>query len=297
MQTTAVQYKLIKKIKDERFDEELIHQYALILNVGTRDFQVLVIDTTDHRALLLEDYVLPNINSHQSLVSVLNQIFDGHPFLRAGFWKTISVSVKNHKFVQVPTSLFVAEAAADYLDFNAHFEEGAETVLHVENKVAEATTVYSVWRDLTDWLSRTYPSKAITFTHQSAALIDGMLKVAQDRSENPLYIYVDRFRLHVLACSEGKLKYYNQFAIKQFADYVKYIMLVMSTLGMDQKESQVVLWGYIGKNSPHYHEFYKYIQNVSFGTRGSGIQFGYIFDEVQDHHFFDLFSVYRGGNL
>ena len=297
MQTTAVQYKLIKKIKDERFDEELIHQYILLLNIGTRDFQVLVLDRSDSRALLLEDYVLPNISSHQNLVSVLVQIFDAHPFLRAGFWKDIRVSVKNHKFVQVPSPLFVPEAATEYLQFNAHYDEGTEVVLSAENKLAGAVTVYSIWRDLMDWLSQTYPSKAISFTHQSAAIIDGILAYAKQRSDNPLYIYVDRFRLHVMACKEGQLIYYNQFPIKQFADYVKYIMLVMNTLGMDQKESQVVLWGYIGKNSPHYHEFYKYIQNVSFGTRGGDIAFGYIFDEVQEHHFFDLFSIHRSGNV
>jgi hypothetical protein len=68
-------------------------------------------------------------------------------------------------------------------------------------------------------------------------------------------------------------------------------MLVMKTLNMDQQTSKVVMWGYIGKNSPHYHEFYKYIQNVTFGERPDNLKFGYMFDEVQDHHFIDLYSV------
>jgi hypothetical protein len=54
----------------------------------------------------------------------------------------------------------------------------------------------------------------------------------------------------------------------------------------------VVLWGYIGNNSPHYHEFYKYINNVTFGGRPHGLRFGFPFDEVQEHHFFDLFSIH-----
>ena len=85
--------------------------------------------------------------------------------------------------------------------------------------------------------------------------------------------------------------YYNQFVIKQFADYIKYIMLVMKGLNMDQATSQVVLWGYIGKNSPHYQEFSKYIHNVAFGGRPPHLKFGYMFDEVQEHHFFDLFAM------
>lgn len=127
--------------------------------------------------------------------------------------------------------------------------------------------------------------------HQSAALIEGVLEYAK-ANENPLYIYVDRFKLHILSVSNGKLLYYNQFLIKQFSDYVKYIMLVLKGLGMDQNTSQIVLWGYIGKNSPHYLEFVKYVRNVGFGGRPAYLKFGYLFDEVQEHHFFDLFSIY-----
>ena len=66
----------------------------------------------------------------------------------------------------------------------------------------------------------------------------------------------------------------------------------MKGLNMDQNSSQVVLWGYIGKNSPHYQEFYKYVRNVVFGGRTPHLKFSYMFDEIQDHHFFDLFSIH-----
>jgi hypothetical protein len=97
--------------------------------------------------------------------------------------------------------------------------------------------------------------------------------------------------LHILYAPAGKLVYYNQFQIKQFSDYIRYIMLVMKSMGMNQETSQVVLWGYIGKNSPHYEEFVKYIRNVLFGDRAQHLKFGYLFDEIQDHHYFDLYSI------
>ena len=127
--------------------------------------------------------------------------------------------------------------------------------------------------------------------HQSAALIEGVLASANRRADEPLYVYVDRFKLHLMFVKGGKLIYYNQFQIKQFNDYIKYIMLVMKAMRMNQETSQVVLWGYIGKNSPHYQEFVKYVRNVSFGERPQHLTFGYLFDEVQEHHFFDLYSL------
>lgn len=292
MQTAGLNYKLIKKIRDDRFDEDYIHQYHLLINIGTRDFQLAVLDPNENLVLLMEDFVLPNITSHEELLQLLDQLFDSHALLKAGFWNKIKIAFKNHKFVQVPSVLFVPEAAADYLRFNAHVDSSKETFLSIANPLAGAVTVFAINKDLKDWIDGVYPNNKPLYLHQSAALIEGVLKVAAKRDDDPLYIYVDRFKLHIVACRNKKLIYYNQFAIKEFSDYVRYIMMVMKSLNMDQKTSEVVLWGYIGNNSPHYHEFYKYINNVTFGGRPIGLRFGFPFDEVQDHHFFDLFSIH-----
>lgn len=292
MQTTALNYKLIKKVRDERFDEEYIHLYHLLVNIGTRDFQLAVIDPKENIVLLMEDFVLPNITSHEELLQLLDQLFDSHAILKAGFWNKIKIAFKNHKFVQVPKALFAPEAMHEYLKFNAQTDPGNEDYLFCENERANAVTVFAINKDLKHWIDGVYPNNRPLYLHQSAALIEGVMEEAKSRTDSPLYIYVDRFKLHILACKGDQLLYYNQFSIKEFSDYVKYIMLVMKSLNMDQQTSEVVLWGYIGNNSPHYNEFYKYINNVTFGGRPSGLKFGFPFDEVQDHHFFDLFGIH-----
>jgi hypothetical protein len=292
LQTTSLQYKLIRKTKDALFDEDLIHQYHLLLNIGTRDFQLLVLEPDAGKVLLLEDFVLPSLTSNEELLQILDQLFDSHAFLKAGFWKKIKVAIKNQKFVQVPQALFAEDSVSDYLKFNAHIDPAHESFLVSMHKSSQAVTVFAINNDLKKWLDNVYPANPPTITHQSAALIEGTMDYAKSRTDNPLYIYVDRFKLHIVSCTADKLIYYNQFAIKQFSDYIKYIMMVMKSLNMDQQTSQIVLWGYIGKNSPHYHEFYKYINNVIFGSQPAYLTFGYVFDEVQDHHFFDLYSIH-----
>lgn len=289
MQNVAT-FKLIKKIKDDRFEEDNIHEYSLLLNVGPRDVQVGVVDSTENRLLYLEDYVLPSVSSSDDLIYTLEQLFDYHAFIRAGFWKRIKIALKNQKLVQVPQALFDESAAQEYLKLNAQPSAKEETAFIAMEK-SEAVTVFAIQKELKTWVEQKYPQKQFTLLHQSAALIEGVMRVAEKRTDNPLYLYVDRFKLHILSVKEGKLVYYNQFTILSFQDYIRYIMLVMKTLNMDQQTSKVVMWGYIGKNSPHYHEFYKYIQNVTFGERPDNLKFGYMFDEVQDHHFIDLYSV------
>ena len=296
MQSTAQGFKLIKKIRDDRFDEEILHQYELLIQLGIRDLQVAIVDTQDNRLLFFEDYVLGDLNSHKELFDLFKVLFDSHPVLKAGFWKEVRVSVKNTKFVQVPGSLYLEEAAPEYLQFNAQVDSTREEVLTCRNLHMDAVTVFAMQKDLYNWLKSLYANTTLRVVHQSTALIEGVLNFAKGKEKTPLYVYVDRFKLHILAVQKGKLLYYNQFLIKQFSDYVKSIMLVMKGLSFDQNTSEVVLWGYIGKNSPHYQELIKYVRNVSFGDRPSYIKFGYLFDEVQEHHFFDLYSTHLLNN-
>ena len=288
---TTTRHKLIKKIKDEKFDEEKLQQYVLLVQIGAKDFQTAVIDHNDNRLIFFEDYVFSEVNSQEELQVALHALFESHEYLTAGFWKEVRLSIKNNRFIQVPSSLFIEDAAAEYLKFNAAVDTEKETILSCRNISTDAVTIYAIPTDLLEWLKLVYAQTTLHLFHQSAALIEGVLTSAKNRPNQPLYVYVDRFKLHILFVKDDKLIYYNQFLIKQFTDYVKYIMLVINAMGLSQETSPVVLWGYIGKNSPHYQEFVKYVRNVSFGDRPGNIQFGYMFDEVQGHHFYDLFSL------
>lgn len=290
--SVATRHKLIKKIKDEKFDEEKLQRYTLLVQIGAKDIQTAVIDSDDDRLIFFEDYVLSDVNSVVDLHAALKQLFESHELLSAGFWKEVKLSIKNNKFVQVPAPLFLEEAAAEYLSFNAVVDAEREKVCFCRNSQSDAVTVYAVHQELLDFLQKTYANTRVHIFHQSTALIEGVMTSAKDTPGEPLYVYVDRFKLHILWIQNGKLVYYNQFLIKQFSDYAKSIMLVMNALGLNQETTPVVLWGYIGKNSPHYEEFVKFVRNVGFGDRPTHIKFGYLFDEVQDHHFFDLFSLH-----
>jgi hypothetical protein len=284
-------YKLIKKIKDDRFDEEKIHQYRLLVQIGVRDFQVAVIAESDQRLLFFEDYILNDLDSYSDQFAIIKGLFEAHPVLQAGFWKEVKFSIKNNKFIQLPTALFESGSAAEYLKFNSAIDNATEVIVWCQNPSLGITTIFAAQKELIEWLTVIYQNTKITFLHQSSALIEGILNESKNTPRQPLYIYVDRFKLHILAFKDGKLLFYNQFIIKQFADYVKYIMLTLKGLNMDQQTSEVILWGYIGKSSPHYIEFVKYIRNVQFGNRPAHLSFGYLFDELQEHHFFDLYSI------
>lgn len=293
---SAVQsYKLIKKIKDEKFDVDQLHDYSLLIQLSVRDLQIGIVDS-ESRFVFFEDYIFQNITSSTELLDLIKKLFEAHHLLSAGFWKRVKVSIKNNKFVQVPKALFVEEAAAEYLKLNAKIDDQKDIVLHCHQTKNSAVTIFTADKALHQWLVDLYKNSTVNFIHQSASLIEGMGQASASKTDSPLFVYIDRFKLHIISAKEGKLVYYNQFVVQHFSDYVKYIMLVLNAMKMDQQSSQIVLWGYIGKNSPHAIEFSKYIKNVSFGDRPTNLKFGYLFDEVQEHHFFDLFSMHLLAN-
>jgi len=83
--TATSKYKVIKKVKDDRFDEELLHQYDLLIQAGPKDFQIAVINNEDNRILILEDYAMGSVQSHTELLQALRDLFEAHALLRAGF--------------------------------------------------------------------------------------------------------------------------------------------------------------------------------------------------------------------
>lgn len=292
MKTTHKDYKLFKKIKDENFDVDQLHHYNLNLLVGNRDLQVSVIDKRDNRCLVVEDFIIASINSYSELVSVFENIFDNHHLLKAGFWSSVKIGLKSNKFSLVPANLFTPDKVFDYLKFNCKVSKEHDELMYFRHLKSDAVNSFAVNKRLYGWLESLYPEKQIGYIHQSSALIEGVLAQLNNYPKDSIFVYVDRFKLHIIASKDNKLEYYNQFYIKKFSDYIKFIMTVMKGLNRNQLTTNVVLWGYIGKQSKHYNEFAKYIKNISFGDRPKFLKYGYLFDELQDHHYFDLYNVH-----
>lgn len=291
MKTAIKEYKLLKKIKDKDFDVDNLHQYNLHILSGNRDLQFTVSDSANGQCLLLEDYAISRVKTYKELISILNDLFDNHQLLKAGFWKSVKIGVKNNKFSLIPSKLFDKTSLFDYLKLNCKVNTETDQLLYYKHLKSDAVNCFAINKQLYNWFRSIYPKIEIGFVHQSSTLIEGVLGQISQYPDDSIFLYVDRFKLHVISSRNKKLEYYNQFSIKKFQDYIKYIMLVFNGLKRSQQTTNVVLWGYIGKQSTHYHEFIKYIKHVSFGERPKFYSYGFVFDELQDHYFFDTYNL------
>ncbi len=292
MSIATAQYKLRQKIKDNRFSIDQLDHYNLLLQAGEREFQLIVVDSKSHRCLLLEHYDLFGTETEESYLNTLENLFRDHHLLMAGFWNGVKLSVKNQKFCLVPASLFDKEKVGSYLRLNCQIDEGNDRLFHYKHVKNSAVTVFAANARLIDWLFQRYPNLGIKVIHHTSALSEGLLQYNELSKQHDIFLLLENNMLSIVAVNDHKLEFCNLFNCRNEQDFVRYTMLVFQQLKLDRNQTKTVLLGNIDSNSSWFAALYPYIRNLSFGSRPKFINFNYMFDEVPDHRFFDLYSIY-----
>lgn len=283
-------YTLNQTIKDEKFNVDFIAQYNLSMQVSRELFRVCVTDTQTNRCLLLEDYQFKNLNSNTALLKQLEDIFESHSVLQAGFWKSIKLGIKNKNFSLVPDSLFEKEFAKDYLSINCTVS-GKEVYYH-KQKTTETVNIFSADKEIVEWFKAKYPHKNVKVFHFTSPIIEGVMIDGKLKDERSLFVVCEKTSLTILVKTENQLEFCNSFNYFTPEDFVYYVMFVFDQLKLNPEETPVVLWGEVQADSPIYNKLYKYIRNISLGNKPASLSFSYQFDEVFDHKFFDLYNMH-----
>ncbi len=291
MSISTIQFKLLRKEKDPKFNIDYLEHYNLLLQVGFSDMQVCITDSRKDKIMLMEDYVLPGVSNPEENLDSLEGLFDDHHLLLAGFWNKIKVLVKNKKFSLVPLALFLEENKQDYIRLNTSIDEKRDHYFHHINNAAEFVNVFAVNQAVINFLTnQTYPYKDVHFFHQSSALIQGFQRYFSSTAGKVLAMYFDRFILHTCVITDGIFQFYNQYPIKKFEDYFRFIGYVTQEYSLNPAHDHFYIWGYLGKNSKHFQSMKAKYPNSKFGNRPSDLSLSYVFDDVQEHQYFDLLS-------
>lgn len=291
----TVRYKLINSIKDStRFETDNLAKYHLSFQVNFELFRICVIDSETNRCLLLEDYRLSNIYSTADLLEQLDMLFEDHVLIKAGFWKSITVGIKNTQFSLIPESLFEKDYLKEYLSLNTMLDKEPDEEYHYfEQKNTAAVNVFATNERLTNWFNAMYPLKQIRVVHHTAPMIEGiMLQKEEVKNEQSVFVLVEQYFLTIVVKQGKKLIFCNSFTFNTSEDFVYFILFVFDQLGLNPEKCPVVVFGEITHDSESFSKLYKYIRQLSFGSKPDLVRFGYQFDEVFDHRYFDLYNMH-----
>jgi hypothetical protein len=253
--------------------------------------QICITDAKKNKCLVLEDFVFQPKN-HNELMGILQKIFEEHAVVMAGFWNSVKLSFKNEKFTLIPAPLFIKEQAQEYLRMNCEFNLNKEELSYYKHISCDAYNLHAVDKKILNWIRDTYPNLKVHVIHQSSSIIEGILQNYDKSPEKAMFLVIENSVLHIAVAFNKSLIYYNQFRYKSTNDVVKYTLLAMKELGLDQNSTKVLMWGDIDSTSEEFKELYKYIRHISFGNKPKYLQFGYLFDDLEDHQYFDVYSMY-----
>ncbi|WKK83856.2 DUF3822 family protein [Marivirga arenosa] len=284
-------FKSLKKVKDDKFSIDKIEQYCLVLEIGDRDLQVAVIDIKSDRVLILEDYSLTKTEDEHQKVQVLKALFDEHHLLMVGFWKEVVLCFKNPKYCLAPLSYFSKDNARAILKMNCEVQS-SDSVGYYKVNSNDSVNIFTYQKEVLKFIRSIYVNSKIRVTHQSGMLVNAVLSNPPFANENELSLYIDRFYLHAAVTNNGKLVYFNSFKIQKFEEYIKYINLICHEFKILKKEGIIKVWGYIKKDSSHFEALKKNFPVIEVGNRTSKLNFGFKFDEIPEHQYFDVFGNY-----
>jgi len=287
---SSTQFRLLRKAKDPKFNIDNLEHYNLMLHAGFSDIQLCITDSRKNRILLIEDYVLPGVTNQIERVECLDCLFDDHHLLLAGFWNKIKILVKNKRFSLIPKDLFVEEYIEEYIRINAPLKNEQHQCFHNYYKNLSLVNAFAVSNQVISFIDKTYKSKKIEYYHQSSSFIQGFKRYFDGNKDTNVCLYLDRFVLHVAVFKKGKFRFYNQFPVKKFEDYIRYANYVINDLSIDLKKDNFYVWGYLGKKSSHFKILKRSFPSLKFGERPKGLKMGYVFDEIPEHQYFDLLS-------
>lgn len=290
----TVRYKLSNSIKDSRFETENLAKYHLAFQVNFELFRICIIDGDSNRCLFLEDYKLSDIYTTNDLLEQLDILFEDHILIKAGFWKSITVGIKNTQFSLIPEALFEKDYLKEYLTLNTTLDKEPDEEYHFfQQRQTAAVNVFATNTRLTSWFNKMYPLKQVRLVHHTAPMIEGiMLQKDKNAAEKSVFIQVEQYFLTIIVKQAKKLIFCNSFTFNTSEDFVYFILFVFDQLELNPEKCPVVVFGEITHDSESFSKLYKYIRHLAFGSKPEFVRFGYQFDEVFDHRYFDLYNMH-----
>lgn len=278
----------IYKVRALSFNELELEVQSLYIVVNQDNLRIAVINQEDARCWYIEEFAL---NSKEDTVVQLQEIFEAHAFLKAGYWKNIKIATAEGLFTLIPNELFDSfKEPVEYLNLQLGAKSNKELKTIPQNKV-DATNIFVFSEEVMNFFKETYPQTEIVFTHYTQVFTDAVL--AQHQENEGVHVFVEHAQVLITYIKEGQLIFCNTFSYRAYEDLLYYVMLVLDEQNLDNKQIEVYLYGKTSTGSKLFDLLQKYIKHLKFvEEKPNWLKFDSNFDDTLAHSYFDLFGFY-----
>jgi hypothetical protein len=270
--------------RKERVDESFLFDTKTTFNIN------LQIEPQFLRAVIFnnerEKFVMQAELSHAELKSHLQEALEKTDFLQKDFSKVRYIST-SPVFAIIPDELYDRNEEEQYLSFNNH--------VHIDQRIfsnsiknANAKIIFSIPVTEVSLVRKKFDEAQ--FFHSATPLIEALILINKNKSGKKLYINIEEHYMEIVVIDDSEFRLYNIFTYKSVEDFVYFPLFVCQQLNLNPEQIEVQLTGNIDKVSEKYSMIYKYFTNINLMQRNDHFQYAYKLNEVEAHHFFNLFN-------
>ncbi|WP_067149129.1 DUF3822 family protein [Pseudotamlana agarivorans] len=203
------------------------------------------------------------------LLDRLKGLFDSEKMLSYNF-SNVFVVYDNDLSSLVPETLFSEDCLADYLKFNSKILK-SDYITYDRISENNSVNVYVPYININNFIYDKYG--AFTFKHISTVLIEKILQLEKIKMNTRMYVHVNKNHFEIIVVENSKLKLFNTFGYSSKEDFIYFILFTAEQLNLSPETLKLVFLGQIEKEDSLYQIAYKYIRNISFGSRNDRFKF------------------------
>lgn len=288
--TTEIKNKItqLHSFIDEAFDAKKTAAYQLLLQVGTSDILVGILDKQKNKYIALEKYAVSNVHNFDGVTDLMDTLIKESKLVNHKF-QSVACIIVNNLSTLVPNALFEDDRKRMYLKFNASLE-GDEFVLVDEIKSLDAKNVFAIPLSIKAKLDSQFNN--INYHHVSSTLIDTLVANHKNQTGKKMYVHVQSTHFETILIDGKNLTFYNTFNYQTPEDFIYYLLFVYEQLQLNPEKIDTIFIGEIEKASSIYTFANKYIRTIKFGERADNSEFSYQLQTLPKHSYFTLFNSY-----
>lgn len=272
---------------DESLTEDITGDCCLYFQLSSESLCFTILHTLRNKYLSIESVDFGKFLSAESFATALTTYIQNHQWLTLPF-KEIVIYYEATESTLIPTPLFTNEETGNFAHFN--FDPApTQQVLNDKIQNLDAHIVYAVPKVLLNLFTEVFST--YTLVCHAGRFIDlALLANKITPIQKKIFLNVRRSFVDITIPEGSKLLFYNSFEFRTREDFLYYLIFVMEQLAIHPEETELMLSGFIEKNTPMFDIFFKYVKNIRFVSKSDAFKYSYLLDEIPEHYFFNLLN-------
>ena len=274
--------------RDNAFDPNATERYCLVVQTDRERLTLAVLDNISNDFLAFESWFFKKAVSDAQLAEQIERLCTDHEWLTNGF-KRIDAIVTTEKFTFVHAPVFDSAATREYLAFNIPLAEN-DVVRNDILRQTDARNLYAIDRKLENALCKI--SSSIRIRHHFTPLMEKVLSSAKNQNEKKMHAHIRQGQFDLIVSDNGQLLLGNVFTFHSGEDFIYFLLFTAEQLKLNPEKMDLEISGEVEEQSSVILAAKKYIRNIRFAERPSGLRFAEGFNQFPPHYHFNLFALH-----